>query len=132
MAGPGGRGAKPADWMLLAGDETALPAIARILESLPATAQGIVVLVADTADDAIALRHPPGFRIEWLDRRSGSVDFVSAVTAIDIPSADTRFCWAGAEFDEIQTIRRHWRDTVGLSSGEQLAVAYWRKGQPDS
>ncbi|QDC00762.1 siderophore-interacting protein [Mesorhizobium sp. 8] len=132
MAGPGGRSAKQADWMLLAGDETALPAIARILEGLPVTAAGIVVLVADKTADAIALRHPPGFRVERLDRRSGSADFTSTVLAIDIPRDRTRFCWAGAEFDEIQAIRRHWRDTVGLSSGEQLAVAYWREGKADS
>ena len=129
MAGPGGRSARPADWMLLAGDETALPAIARTLENLPATAEGMVVLVADSADDAIVLRHPPGFRVEWLDRQSGSTDFASAVMAIDVPSDRTRFCWAGAEFEEIQTSRRHWRDVIGLSSKEQLAVAYWRKGR---
>jgi len=129
MAGPGGRSAKQADWMLLAGDETALPAIARILERLPATAKGTVVLVADAPKEAIALQYPPGFEIRWVHHQPGLADFVATVVAVDIPQDCTRFCWAGAELKYIQAIRRHWRDTIGLSSNEQLAVAYWRKGQ---
>jgi len=132
MAGPGGRSAKRADWMLLAGDETALPAIARILEGLPATARGIAVLLADAPGETVALRHPPGFEIRWTYRQPGQAGFASVVTAIDIPGGGTRFCWAGVEFEEIQAIRRHWRDTVGLSSDEQLAVAYWRRGRAES
>lgn len=129
MAGPGGLGAKPADWMLLAGDETALPAIARILESLPVNTKGRAIVVVDEAGDEIPLTCAAGIEIRWIHRTSSPIDFVSAVLAQEIPGTGSRFCWAAAEFDQIQSIRRYWRDEVGLAKDEQLAVAYWRKGE---
>ncbi len=50
MIGPGGGGLVEAGWYLFAGDETALPAIARMLEHLPAEAQGKAII--EVASDA--------------------------------------------------------------------------------
>jgi NADPH-dependent ferric siderophore reductase len=50
-----------ADDLLLAGDETAAPAIAVILEQLSADASGVVVLEVPHPDDARYLPHHPGF-----------------------------------------------------------------------
>ncbi|HWI31832.1 MAG TPA: siderophore-interacting protein [Microbacterium sp.] len=47
--------------ILLAGDETAAPAIAVILEQLPAEARGVVVLEVPHPDDAAYLPRHPGF-----------------------------------------------------------------------
>lgn len=47
---------------LLAGDETAAPAIAAILERLPPTTAGVVVLEVPEASDAAYLPAHPGFR----------------------------------------------------------------------
>ena len=49
------------DALLLAGDETAAPAIAVILEQLPAEARGTVVLEVPHEDDLAYLPHHPGF-----------------------------------------------------------------------
>jgi iron complex transport system ATP-binding protein len=54
--------------LLVAGDETAVPAIACILERLPATARGEVVLEVTTADDALPLPAPDGVVVHWLAR----------------------------------------------------------------
>ncbi|MEY2848553.1 MAG: hypothetical protein RI885_1218 [Actinomycetota bacterium] len=57
--------------LLLVGDETALPAIAGILEMLPATARGIVVVeVPDAADAAILGARPEGIELRVLARAS--------------------------------------------------------------
>ena len=58
-----------ADTILLAGDETAVPAIASILESLKgAEVQGKAILEVPTAEDVLELDAPAGFEIQWLPR----------------------------------------------------------------
>ncbi len=47
------------DRILIAGDETALPAVSGILERLPADARGIAVVEVPDARDAAALSSPP-------------------------------------------------------------------------
>lgn len=58
IAGPRGSFVVPTtfDWHLLVGDETALPAIGRRLEELPATAKAIVVISTQRADSRVALQ----------------------------------------------------------------------------
>jgi len=128
MAGPGGRGARQADWMLLAGDETALPAIARILEGLAPGTEGVALVEVEGATDELPLAHPDGFEIRWLHRAAGNEDLAAAVARIPIPMHRRHFCWAGAEFEIIQTIRRHWKKECGVAKSDQLAVSYWREG----
>lgn len=60
----------PADALtyLLAGDETAVPAICSILESLPADAQAQAFLEVPTEYDELDLRVPAGVQVHWLPR----------------------------------------------------------------
>lgn len=130
MIGPGGGSARPADWNLFAGDETALPAIARLLETLPTQARGAAVIeIADTEDEQ-AIRHPPGIDIIWLHRRRvARPDALAArVASMAIPPNGSFFAWAGAEFDAFRKIRSDWRSTKGIARDDHLAVSYWRKG----
>ncbi|WP_193612430.1 siderophore-interacting protein [Nocardioides lijunqiniae] len=57
-----------ADRLLLAGDETAVPAIASILSALPADARGAAFLEVPLTADVQTLRHPEGVRVTWLPR----------------------------------------------------------------
>ena len=61
----------PADasWLLVAGDETAVPAICAIVESLPAGRRARVLLEVPTAADVLRLDTPPGVEVTWLPRR---------------------------------------------------------------
>ena len=54
--------------LLLAGDETAVPALASILGGLPATARGEAVLEVPRADDVLDLAAPAGVALTWLAR----------------------------------------------------------------
>lgn len=56
------------DRLLLAGDETAVPAIAAILERLPQDARGEVVLEVPVSGDRLDLNAPAGIAITWLPR----------------------------------------------------------------
>lgn len=69
--------------LLLAGDETAVPAISSICERLPLDARGTVVLEVPDADDVLPLVAPPGIEVRWLPRGDGGYGsrLVPAVTA---------------------------------------------------
>jgi NADPH-dependent ferric siderophore reductase len=129
MAGPLGRGIRPARWLLLAGDETALPAIARILETLPATATGEAFIeVADRLEE-VPLVAPSGVSIHWLhrgDRPAGTTQLlVDAVKAVRWPDHREVFAWVACEAQALKALRNHLRDERKLSREQHLAVAYW-------
>ncbi len=69
--------------LLLAADETAVPAVAVILEGLPADATGHVFLEVPTAADALPLAAPAGVQVTWLPREEQPFGgaLVPAVTA---------------------------------------------------
>lgn len=50
------------------GDETAAPAIARILEDVPSNAQGEALIEVPTAEDQLLISAPPGVTVTWLPR----------------------------------------------------------------
>lgn len=54
--------------VLLAGDETAAPAIGSILESLDESFEVDAFIEVPSADDALALDVPPNFRVTWVAR----------------------------------------------------------------
>lgn len=60
------------DCLLLAGDETALPAISSILERLPADARGVAVLEVPGDADIQRLTAPRGVQLVWCPRRGVS------------------------------------------------------------
>lgn len=57
-----------ASTVMLAGDETAVPAISAILAQLPPDATGCAFLEVPTADDVLPLDAPAGIDLHWLPR----------------------------------------------------------------
>ncbi|WGW13746.1 siderophore-interacting protein [Saxibacter everestensis] len=83
--------------LLLAADETAVPAVAGILESLPADATGQVFLEVPDASDAIELHRPANVRVTWLPRGADTVAGAALVQAIR--SAEIKTAASVAESD---------------------------------
>ena len=104
--GPSPEYARPlgtADLLLFAGDETALPAIASLLELLPGEQRFLAfVEVADPAEE----QDVPGVR--WVHRSAGE-DLVSVVSAVEVPSSV--WVWLGGEASAVRALRGHF---VGL------------------
>jgi NADPH-dependent ferric siderophore reductase len=69
--------------LLLAGDETAAPAIAAILEALPAGRAARAFVEVPDAEDRLPLHLAPGAELTWLPREGAAVGsrLVPAVTA---------------------------------------------------
>lgn len=59
----------PARRLLLVADETAVPALASILESLDRDVRGVAVLEVPDAGDFLDLRAPEGIELSWIARR---------------------------------------------------------------
>ncbi len=137
LLGPGGGGIRfEADWYLLAGDETALPAIARILEGLPAGARGIAYIeVADAAEEQ-SIGTQADMAIRWLHRNGAAAGtttlLADAIRGTAFPEGDTPiFVWAACELDGFKTIRAHLRKERGVKKSQHIVVSYWRRGKTD-
>ena len=108
-----------ASWVLLVGDLTALPAIARIGGStdLPVTAY------VETADGP--LEGYVGFPVTWLEppmpEESGLADLVSGLAW---PEGDGYF-WMAGESAQMRAIRRHLRHDLGMPSTAYDVMGYW-------
>ena len=112
------------DWHLLAGDETALPAIARRLEELPATAQAIVLLqVADTADRR-ALHSAAHVRLQWA---ATGAELLAAVRALDLPPGEG-YAWCAGEAKLMAQLRQVLVQDKGQPGHAIRAAAYWKQG----
>ncbi|WP_282791687.1 siderophore-interacting protein [Streptomyces sp. CC224B] len=137
VAGPPGGLVVPHayDRYLLAGDLTALPAIARWLEELPRTARGwAFVEVADAAEE-IELSAPDGFEVRWLHRGgrpAGTGDALArAVTAVTVPEGERLYVWAAGEAGQLKPLRRWVRDELRLDKADHDITGYWKRGVAD-
>ena len=133
MTGPGGGDVTEADWYLLAGDETALPAIGRILARLPSLATAVVRIEVDNPLEEQLLPSVANVDLVWLHRsgrKAGTTTLLQdAVKAVPFPIAGKRvFAWAGCEFAAFKAIRSHLRNERKLERERHLVVAYWRRG----
>ncbi|APE26127.1 siderophore-interacting protein [Streptomyces venezuelae ATCC 10712] len=132
--GPGG-GYSPdpaADWHLLAGDESALPAIAVALEQLPAGARvHAFVEISDAAEEQkFATDH--GIDVTWLHRGDRPVGeaLVEAVQSLDFPAGDVH-AFVHGEAGFVKELRRHLRLDRAVPR-ERLSISgYWRQGKSD-
>jgi NADPH-dependent ferric siderophore reductase len=134
LVGPGG-GWTPdpaAGFHLLAGDLSALPAVAVCLEALPEDATGCAVLEVHGPEDELALRGPAGVEVRWVhqgDTRPGT-RLVEAVRALPWPAGDVSGFVHG-EAGAVRELRRYLRVDRGLGL-ERLSVSgYWRAGVDD-
>jgi len=119
------------DWYLLAGDETALPAMGRRLEELRPGVRAIVI--AEVADAAEEQRFESNAKVDtiWLHRdgaEPGTTDLLlKTVGALTMPLGDG-YVWVAAEAKTAKAMRRHLVDERGLRKDWIKAAAYWRHG----
>lgn len=126
LLGPGGGAIPRAPRMLLLGDETALPAIARTLEAASPDTACEAIIEVDGPRDEQALARP----VEWLHRRGaapGTTRLLVEALARRQPSDDL-YVWAGCEFDAFRDIRRHVRSIWKMPRDRHMVAAYWRRG----
>ncbi|KVC74573.1 siderophore-interacting protein [Burkholderia ubonensis] len=133
IGGPRGSFVVPTgfDWHLLIGDDTALPAVARRLEELPAGSRAAVVLeVADRraqiAFDTRAEVHEI-WRFRDEAQAGGGDALLDAVRDLPLPTGDG-YVWAAGEALAMRAVRQHLTGERGVDKARIRAAAYWKRG----
>jgi NADPH-dependent ferric siderophore reductase len=120
-----------ADWYLLGGDESALPALATILEALPSSARGKAFLEVTDPAEVQALSAPAQVEIEWLYRgqREGvaGMELDRAFRAFESPAGRGRV-WVGCEAGVMRSIRRHLLEDRNMDRSDIHTHGYWKYG----
>jgi NADPH-dependent ferric siderophore reductase len=150
LAGPGAAGARPGDenlftgpggayapragagWHLLAGDESALPAIAAALERVPDGVPARAFIEVAGPEEEQDLAAPGGAEVVWLHRGGGQVGdlLVEAVQKLGFPDGEVH-AFVHGEAGFVKALRRHLRVERGLPL-EQLSISgYWRLGRDE-
>jgi NADPH-dependent ferric siderophore reductase len=123
------------DRYLLAGDITALPAIARWLEELPRTAAGWAFVEVRDASEEIPLVAPEDVEVRWLHRGdvpAGRSDRLErAVRAVPIPDGDRLYVWLAGEATTLTPLRRWVKHDLGLGPEDSDVTGYWKRGVAD-
>ncbi|MFI6483643.1 SIP domain-containing protein [Nonomuraea sp. NPDC050663] len=134
LSGPSTSKAFPAgaDWWLVAGDDTALPAIGRLLDELPPGAKAQVFI--EIAEDAHRqeLREPPGVDVTWLVRPEAAAGTASPLTEA-VRGAEwwpgQAFAWLAGEHTAVRDMRRHLVEDRGVPKEDIDFAGYWRRSE---
>ena len=124
VTAPKGSFALPPDpaWLLLVGDLTAMPAMARIAESVTDVPTRIW---AEVSDD-LAGYLPPGTDVTWLAPPSEGVSrLAEVVEGLDWPAGEGYF-WMAGESAQMRAIRKHLMRERRLPSSSYDVMGYWR------
>lgn len=145
--------------VLIAGDETAAPAICSIVESLAEDVTGDVCIEVPTEADALPLNAPDGVRVSWLARDGAEhgARLTAAVHAwgrrravavvpqdLTDPDPDEvlwevpetvdggEYAWLAGEAGTITALRRHLVRDLGIDRRSIAFMGYWRKGRAEA
>jgi NADPH-dependent ferric siderophore reductase len=145
LMGPSGAYAPDpsADWHLIAGDESALPAIAAALEALPAGATAQVFIEVADADDEIELRSPADVEVKWIyrggradqvpgDRAGDHAPLIDAVKEAPWLPGQVQVFIHGEAQAVMHNLRPYVRKERGVDAKSAASISgYWRRGRTE-
>jgi NADPH-dependent ferric siderophore reductase len=111
----------PADagWVVLAGDLTAMPAMARILETVD-----LPITVHAEVPDGPMPDYLPHADVSWHEAAEGESRLAEIVRAHSWPDGPGYF-WMAGESAQMRDVRRHVRHDLGWDNRHHEAMGYW-------
>jgi NADPH-dependent ferric siderophore reductase len=109
-----------AGWLLLVGDLTGLPAMARIAETTD-----LPTRIWAEVPDAVPGYLPESADVTWLEAPSGSSRLAEVVEALHWPEGDGYF-WMAGESAQMRSIRKHLMRERRLAATAYDVMGYWR------
>lgn len=135
--GPGGKWLPDtqATWNLFVGDDTAIPAIAANLETLPPDAAGEVILEVEGPEHEQDIPVPAGMTLRWCHRGAEDQDtrpLVEAVKTAAWPgTAEGIQVFAHGEREAVKMLRPILFEAHGLSRDQVSISGYWARGRTE-
>ncbi|MFP7834857.1 siderophore-interacting protein [Marisediminicola sp. LYQ134] len=123
---------RPDAW-LLAGDETAIPAIRRFIGLMPADAVGQVIVEVVDSDHEHDLDAPEGVDVRWVHRGNHGRESAALAAALDGITAHERpegdvFGFVAAEQSIVRAGRALLLERWGLEADHTIIKGYWKRG----
>jgi NADPH-dependent ferric siderophore reductase len=118
------------DWHLLIGDDTALPAIARRIEEMPANARVAAVIEVQDPSAKIEFSTQAHLHVEWRYRSESDYRGAGLLLALRetyLPDGEG-FVWAACESTVVRAVRQHLVEERGISKDRIRASSYWKRG----
>lgn len=119
------------DWVLLIGDETALPAIGRRLWETRPGVPVTTVAIVDDAHERQQFETRADWRPLWVYRDATVLDDAAALRAVldtIVPPPGDGFVWIAAEGQVARTLRRYMIEQRGCPAAWMKASGYWVRG----
>ncbi|GAA3590294.1 hypothetical protein GCM10022419_086100 [Nonomuraea rosea] len=116
-----------AAWQLVAGDETALPAISAILEALPARTRVRALLEVPTEAGVQHLDLRCEADTTWLPRAGGGPSLLEALRDASFDASDG-YAWVAWESGVVRDLRRHLLRERGWDGDRGCFGGYWKAG----
>ena len=119
------------DWYVLAADETALPALARWAETLPAGTRATAYIEVTSADSQISLPTRADLTVHWLHRgeaQPGSTTLLADAVMEHDFSDPNGYVWAAGEAMSIKSLRCFLTFRTRLGRDNWTVDGYWRRG----
>jgi NADPH-dependent ferric siderophore reductase len=118
------------DWHLLIGDETALPAIARRLEELPAGTRVAALLEVADPSARIDFETTADLYVEWRYRSESDYPggaLLLALRGMYLPEGEG-YVWAAGESTVMRAVRQYLCTERGIDKTRIRAASYWKRG----
>ncbi|WP_344103980.1 siderophore-interacting protein [Myceligenerans crystallogenes] len=124
------------DWTLLVADESGLPAVAGICESLPQGTYGAAIVEVPAAADKQEFRVPPGMDLRWVVRDETAAGehaipgeaALAALRETELP-AGSGYAFSIGESSLATGARRHLVNDRGVPKAHTDFVGYWKHGK---
>jgi NADPH-dependent ferric siderophore reductase len=117
-----------ADWLLLAADDTGVPAALAILESLPAGHRAIAVLEVADDRERQTVDTPADVDVRWISRDGRAPGTTSllpdADRELELPSGRGQV-WGAGESRAMRRVRDHVRRGRGIAKEAVSVLGYW-------
>ena len=125
--GPGGAytPSPDADWHLMVGDPSVVPAISASLARVPAGRLVHVLLQGEDADDEVALASPGDLRVQWLHGGDDET-LAEALRELDWPAGEVD-AFVHGEASAVRAVRRHLLAERELPREAVSISGYWKR-----